>query len=103
MQEKRENEIKTCTSTNKSIMFTQELSEELSKKLGGVEDHRLPSIPEQWEDSDDDAKSVDSTQKDLDSIFREPHEFTHLVPTYQILASQSNSEVEQNLGLVHSE
>ena len=34
---------------------------------------------------------------------REPHEFTHPVPTYQVFASQSNQEAEQTLGLVHTE
>ena len=46
---------------------------------------------------------MDSAQRELDNISREPHEFTHPVPAYQILASQSNLEVEQTLGLVHTE
>ena len=39
----------------------------------------------------------------MDNISREPHEFTHPVPAYQVLASQKNQEAEQTLGLVHSE
>ena len=46
---------------------------------------------------------MDSSQKDLDAISRETHEFTHPVPAYQILASQSNLEAGQTLGLVHTE
>ena len=42
-------------------------------------------------------------RRDLDNISREPHEFTHPVPAYQVLASQSNQEAEQTLGLVHTE
>ena len=50
-----------------------------------------------------DAKSVDSAQHELDNISREPHEFTHPVPAYQVLAIQSNQEAEKTLGLVHTE
>ena len=46
---------------------------------------------------------MDSTQKDLDAISTEPHEFTHPNHAYQVLTSQTNLEVEQTLGLVHSE
>ena len=46
---------------------------------------------------------MDSAQKYLDAISREPCEFTPPVPAYQILASQSNTEAEQTLGLVHTE
>ena len=63
----------------------------------------LSTIAEEEEDSDLDTRYVDSAQKDLDAISREPHEFTHPVPSYQILASQSNLEAEQTLGLVHTE
>ena len=38
----------------------------------------------------------------MDNISKEPHEFTHPVPTYQVLAIQSNQEAEQTLGLVHT-
>ena len=48
-------------------------------------------------------KSVDYAQRELDSISREPHEFTHPIPAYQVLASQSNQQAEQTLGLVHTE
>ena len=54
-------------------------------------------------DSDFNTKSVDSAQQDLDAISREPQEFTHPIPTFQILASQSNQQDEQTLGLVHTE
>ena len=46
---------------------------------------------------------MDSAQRELDNISTEPHEFIHLIPAYQVLASQSNYEVKQTLGLVHSE
>ena len=63
----------------------------------------LSTITKEEEDSDLDTRSVDSTQKDLDAISREPNEFTHPNPAYQVLASQTNLKVEQTLGLVHSE
>ena len=63
----------------------------------------LSTIAEEEEDSDLDTRFVDSSQKDLDVISREPHEFTHPNPAYQVLASQTNLEAEQTLGLVHSE
>ena len=53
----------------------------------------LSTIAEEEEDSDFNIKSVDSAQKDLDAISREPHEFTHRIPAYQVLANQSNQEV----------
>ena len=40
---------------------------------------------------------VDSAQQELDAISREPREFTHPIPSYQVLASQTNLEAEQNL------
>ena len=79
------------------------LLEELIKDTWGVEGPVLSTIAEEEEDSDCDIKYVDSAQKDLDAISREPHEFTHPVLTYQILASQSNQQDEQTLGLVHTE
>ena len=51
--------------------------------LGGVEGPKLLYIIEGYKDSDD--NSVDSTQKELDNISREPHEFTHPIPAYQVL------------------
>ena len=64
----------------------------------------LSTIAEEDEgDSDFDTKFVDSAQQDLDAISREPQEFTHPIPAYQVLASQSNQQVEQTLGLVHTE
>ena len=63
----------------------------------------LFTIAEGEEDSDFDTKSMDSAQKDLDVISREPHEFTHPIPAYQVLESQSNQEAEQTVGLVHTE
>ena len=54
-------------------------------------------------EEEDDTKSLDSAQRDLDAISRDPHEFTHPLPTYQVLKSQSNQEAEQTLGLVHTE
>ena len=48
-------------------------------------------------------KSVDLAQQELDNISIEPHEFTHPIPAYQVLASQTNLEVEKTLGLVHIE
>ena len=50
-----------------------------------------------------DTNSVDSAQQDLDAISREPQEFTHPLPAYQVLVSQSNQQAEQTLGLVHTE
>ena len=47
--------------------------------------------------------SINSAQQELDNISREPHEFTHPIPSYQILASQTNLKAEQTLGLVHTE
>ena len=41
--------------------------------------------------------------KTLDAISREPQEFTHPIHAYQVLASQSNQQAEQTLGLVHTE
>ena len=102
MKEKRDHERNIGTNTYKSFIFAKELSEELVKELGGVEGPRLPSIPKEGEDSDD-ANSMDSTQRELDNISREEHEFTHPIPAYQVLTSKSNSEAEQTLGLVHSE
>ena len=46
---------------------------------------------------------MDSAQQDLDVISREPQEFTHPLPAYQVLASQSNQQAKQTLGLVHTE
>ena len=64
----------------------------------------LSTIAEEDEgDSDFDKKSVDSAQQDLDAISREPQEFTHPIPAYQVLASQSNQQAEHTLGLVHTE
>ena len=94
-------ERNTGTSSAKTLQFAQELTEELIMDLGGVEGPNLPSIQEVDEDSDD--NSVDSAQGDFENIFREPHEFTHPIPAYQVLLSQSNTEAEQTLGLVHSE
>ena len=48
-------------------------------------------------------KSVDYAQGELDNNSREPHEFTHPVPAYQILASQSNIEPKKTLGLFYTE
>ena len=46
---------------------------------------------------------MDSTQQKLDNISREPHEFRHSIGAYQVLASQSNVQAEQTLGLFHTE
>ena len=46
---------------------------------------------------------MDSEQQDLDAISKEPQEFTHPIPAYQVLASKSNQQVEQTLGLFHTE
>ena len=103
MQQKRENERKAGTK-DKLLHFAKELTKELIKDTGGVEGHVLSTIAEEDEgDSDFDTKSVDSTQQDLDAISREPQEFTHPIPAYQDLAIQSNQQVEQTLGLVHTE
>ena len=102
MQKQREIERNAGTEA-KTLKYAQELTEELLKDTWGVEGPVLSTIVEEAEDSDFDTKSVDSAQKDLDVISREPHEFTHPIPTYQILASQSNLEAEQTLGLVHTE
>ena len=40
---------------------------------------------------------------DLDAISREPQEFTHPLPAYQVLASQSSQQGQQTLGLVQTE
>ena len=87
MKEKRENERNAGTNA-KTLKFSQELTEELIKDLGGVEDPELSPIPEVEEDSED-GKYVDSSQIELENISREPHEFTHPIPAYQVLASQS--------------
>ena len=55
------------------------------------------------DEGDSDTKSVDSALQDLNAISREPQEFTHPLPAYQVLARQSNQQVEQTLGLVHTE
>ena len=78
------------------------MTDELFKDQGEVEGPRLTTILEGDEDSDEE-QSIDSAQKELDNISREPHEFTHPVAAYQLLASQSNQEAEHTLGLVHSE
>ena len=101
MQKQRENERKTGTDA-KTLKFAQELTEELIKDLGGVEGPELSTIPEGDEDYDFDAKSVDSAQQELDNISREPHEFTHPIPSYQVLASQTSQEAEKTLVLVHT-
>ena len=102
MQKQREIERKAGTE-DMLFQFAQELTEELIKDTWGVEGPVLSTIAEEEEDYDFDTKSVDSAQKDLYAISREPHEFTHPIPTYQVLASQSNQEVEQTLGLVYTE
>ena len=103
MQKQREIEKKTGTE-DKLLQFAQELTEELIKDIGGVEGHVLSTIAEEEEgDSDFDTKFVDLAQEDLDAISREPQEFTHHIPAYQVLARQSNQQVEQTLGLVHTE
>ena len=102
MQEKIENERTTGTDA-KTLKFAQELTEELIKDSGGVEGPKLSTIPEESEGSELDAKSVDSAEQELEKISREPHELTHPVPAYQVLASQSNQEAEQTLELVHTE
>ena len=61
MQEKRENERNTGTYA-KTLKFAQELTEELIKDSGGVEAPELSTIPEEDEDSEFDAKSIDSAQ-----------------------------------------
>ena len=102
MQKQREIERKAGTEA-KTLKFAQELTEELIKDTDGVEGHVLSRIEEEEEeDSDFKTKSVDSAQQELDNISREPHEFTHPIPAYQVLASQKNQEVEQTLGLVHT-
>ena len=92
MQKQRENERKIGTDA-KTLMFAQELTEELIKDLGGVEGPELSPIPEVEEDPKDD-RYVDSAHQELDDISREPHEFTHHVPAYQVLAGQTNQEAE---------
>ena len=103
MQQKRENERKTGIE-DKLLHFAKELTKELIKDTGGVEGPVLSTIVEEDEcDSNFDTKSVDSAQQDLDAISREPQEFTHPIHAYQVLASQSNQQVEQIQGLVHTE
>ena len=101
MQKQRENERKTGTEA-KLLKFAQELTEELIKDTGGAEGPVLSPIAEGDED-DSDTNSMDSAQQDLNAISREPQEFTHPLPAYQVLASQSNHQAEQTLGLVHIE
>ena len=101
MQKQRENERKAGTE-DKLLKFAQEVTEELIKDIGGVEGPVLSTIAEE-DEGDSDTKSVDSAQQDLDAISREPQEFTHPLPAYQVLASQSNQQAEQTLGLVHTE
>ena len=84
------------------VLKTKELTEELIKDTGGVEGLILSTIAEE-DEGDSDTKFVDSTQQDLDAISREPQEFTHPLPAYKVLASQSNQQAEQTLGLVHTE
>ena len=55
------------------------------------------------DEGDSDTNSVDSAQQYLEAISREPQEFTHPLPAYHVLASQSNKQAEQTLGLVHTE
>ena len=103
MQKQREIERKAGIE-DKLLQFAEELTEELIKDTWGVEGPVLSTISEEDEgDSDFDTKSVDSAQQDLDAISREPQEFTHPIPAYQVLASQSNQQAEQTLGLVHTE
>ena len=107
MQQKRENERKIVTkdklfkfaqelteeivTKDKLFKFAQELTEELLKDTWGVEGPVLSTIAEEDEgDSDFDTNSVKSAQQDLDAISREPQEFTHHIPAYKVLASQSN-------------
>ena len=101
MQKQRENERKAGTEA-KLLKFAQELTEELIKDTWGAEGPVLSTIAEGDEGASD-TKSVDSAQQDLDAISREPQEFTHPLPAYQVLASQSNQQAEQTLGLVHTE
>ena len=69
------------SAADKTLQYAQDLTEELIKDLGGVEGHKLSTIPEGDEDSDEE-KSADSAQRDLDNISREPHEFTHPIAAY---------------------
>ena len=88
MQKHRDIERKAGTE-EKLLQFAQKLTKELIKDTGGVEGPVLSTIVEEDEgDSDFDTKSVDSAQQDLDAISREPQEFTHPIPAYQVLASQ---------------
>ena len=71
MKEKREIERNADTNLDaKTLKFAQELTEELIKDSGGVEGPKLSPVPEEEKDYED-AKSVDSAQRDLDNISRE--------------------------------
>ena len=91
MQKQRENERKAGTE-DKLLKFAQELTEELIKDTGGVEGPvlYLQLLKRMKVTLILTTKSVDSAQQYLDAISREPQEFTHLIPVYQVLASQSN-------------
>ena len=76
MQKQRKIERKAGIEA-KILQFAQELTGGLIKDTWGVEGHVLSTISEEEEDSDLDTRSVDSAQKDLDAISRDPYEFTH--------------------------
>ena len=70
------------------------------KDTGGVEGPVLSPIAE-GDEGDSDTKSVDSAQQDLNAISRG----TRVHPSsscYQVLASQSNQQAEQTLGLIYT-
>ena len=73
MKEQREIERNAGTDPDaKTLQFAQELTKELLMDPRGVEGPELSPIPEEVEDSEDE-KSIDSAQRELDNISREPH------------------------------
>ena len=70
MQTKREIKRNTGTgAAKKPLQYAQDLTRELIKDLGGLEDPKLSTILEGDEDSNHE-KFTDSTQMDLENISR---------------------------------
>ena len=78
---------------DKATEFAAELTKELGLSSGGEE--------EEVEAGDDEATRID--EGGMPNFNLDPDTFKHVNPAYQESASSSNAEVEQLLGLVHTE
>ena len=95
MQKQREFERNVGTPSDKTLQFAQELTSEFIMDLGGVEGPKLQYPNSNWFLADE--NPMKSSQKELDNISMEPHEFTHPILAYQVLEIQLNVQAEQTL------